>query len=232
MAPAKTKQAAPGAADLIEESVHLLRQHPQELAGYYAATGPFALGFLYFWSYVTWFSPGDGEVAAGALLLALAFGVMKAGQNRFALRMLGRRVGEVPARWTARDWLAETLAQFRLQASGIVLVPLAAAFGVPFAWVYGYYQNITALPRVEDGEPAKRHEQAWALILPWPAQNHWMLLILSGLWLMVFLNLAVAFYLVPSLATQWLGLRTGFALDGWSLFNTTFLTLVAVLTHL
>jgi hypothetical protein len=66
----------------------------------------------------------------------------------------------------------------------------------------------------------------------WPAQNHWALLILSALWLMVFLNVAVAFYVVPSLATHWLGLKTSFALNGWSYLNTTFLALVTVLTHL
>ncbi|RXK53325.1 hypothetical protein ESB00_16645 [Oleiharenicola lentus] len=228
----RSKDLAPRAVDLIEESVHLLRRHPERLAGYYASSGPFAVGLVYFWAYVTWFAPPDGEVAAGALLLALLFGFSKAGQNRFAGRLLALRSGEEAPAWRTRDWLAETAAQLRTQAPGIVLVPLAALFGVPFAWIYGHYQTATVLPRGDEEAGASRSKQAWALAQLWPVPNHWALLILSGLWLMVFLNLAVAFYLVPSLVTNWLGLRTGFALSGWNTLNSTFLALVAVLTHL
>jgi hypothetical protein len=232
MAPSPKHDGGPRVADLIEEAVHLLRQHPRELAGYYAATGPFAMALLYYWAYVTWFAPADGEVAAGALLLALLFGMMKAGQHRFAQRLLARRLAESPGPWGARQWLGEAAVQLRLQWSGVVLVPLAVLFGVPFGWVYGYYQNATVLPAGPGADSADRRVQAWDQIQLWPAQNHWALLILSGLWLMVFLNVAVAFYLVPALFTRWLGLQTIFAVDGWSHLNTTFLALVAVLTHL
>ncbi|MDQ5978719.1 MAG: hypothetical protein QG602_1693 [Verrucomicrobiota bacterium] len=232
MSRTRTKDLAPRATDLIEESVHLLRRHPERLAGYYAACGPFAVALVYFWAYVTWFAPPDGEVAAGALLLVLLFGLRKAGQNRFAGRLLALRSGEEPPAWTGRDWLAEISAQLRMQAGGIVLVPLSALFGVPFAWVYGHYQTATVLPRDEGDSGPSRTKQAWALAQLWPVPNHWALLILSGLWFMVFLNLAVAFYMVPSLVTNWLGLRTGFSLSGWNMLNSTFLLLTAVLTHL
>jgi hypothetical protein len=232
MKPPSQQPAGPGAVDLIEEAVHLLRRHPRELAGYFAGTGPFAVALLYFWAYVTWFAPPDGAVAAGALLLAVLFGWMKAGQHRFALRLLACRLGEEPLRWTARQWFAEMAAQLRLHASGVVLVPLAALFTVPFGWIYAYYQSATVLPPGPDGDTAARRSQAWEQMRLWPAQNHWALAMLSGLWLMVFLNLAVAFYLVPSLATKIFGLKTVFAMSGWSYLNTTFLALVAVLTHL
>ena len=221
----------PRAVELVEEAVWLLRRHPRDLVVYHLATAPFALGLVYFWAYVAWFVPADGAVAAAALLLALLFGVMKAGQNRLGARLLARQLGEEPPAWGWRDRLAETAAQLREQCSGVVLVPLAVLFVVPFAWVYGHYQTATVLPRSAPGEPP-RHAQAWALAQLRPVQNHWALLILAGLWLAVFLNLAVAFYLLPALATQWLGLKTVFAISGWSMFNTTFLMLVAGLTHL
>lgn len=232
MAVAPSKDSGPRVADLIEESVHLLRRNPQELAWYYAGTGPFVTALLYFWSYVAWFAPPDGEVAAGALVLAMLFGVMKAGQRRFALCLLGRRTGEMPQRWSWRQWLGETAAEFRIQASGILLIPLAALFGVPFGWVYGYYQTATALPPSQESGGPTRSQQAWRQIQLWPAQNHWALAILFGLWLMVYLNIAVAFYTVPAMATRWLGIKTIFAFSGWSYFNSTFLVLVAGLTHL
>ena len=226
------KPNGPGALALLEESVHLLRRHPRDLAWYYAATGPFAVALLYFWANVTWFQPPDGAIAAGAVVLAVLFGAMKAGQNHFALRMRAGRVAEEPPRWTGRQWVREMAAQLRLQAMGVVLVPLAALFVVPFGWVYGYFQSVTVIPPGEPGGTAARRQQAWRQMQLWPAQNHWALLILTVLWLMVFLNVAVAFYAVPALATRWLGLKTIFALNGWSYFNTTFLAFVAVLTHL
>ncbi|MEO6994979.1 MAG: hypothetical protein ABI273_15330 [Lacunisphaera sp.] len=228
---AKTN-SGPSVSDLIEESVHLLRRHRRELVWYYIGTGPFAVALLYFWAYVAWFIPADGEVALGALLLAGLFGWMKAGQHRFATALLARRLGDEPVRWNTRRWLAEIAAQFRLQASGALLIPLAAVFGVPFGWTYAYYQSATVLPVPLGTETAERRRLAWEQMRLWPAQNHWALAIFSVLWLMVFLNIAVAFYAVPVLATQWLGLKTIFAFSGWSYLNSTFLVLVAVLTHL
>lgn len=228
---AKTK-SEPSASDLIEESVHLLRRHRRELVWYYAATGPFAVALLYFWAYVAWFVPADGEVALGALFLAGLFGWMKAGQHRFATVLLARRLGDEPGQWKTRRWLAEIAAQFRVQASSVLLVPLAAVFGVPFGWTYAYYQSATVLSLPIGTETSERRRLAWEQMTLWPAQNHRALAIFSALWLMVFLNIAVAFYAVPMLATQWLGMKTIFAFSGWSYLNSTFLALVAVVTHL
>lgn len=231
MARPSSKDSGPTATDLIEESVHLLRKNPRELIWYYAGAGPFAVALLYFWAYVTWFVPPDGEVAAGALFLAVVFCWMKAAQRRFALGVCARRMGDEPSRWSYRKWTTEISTQLRLQSSGILLVPLSLIFAVPFGWVYAYYQSATVAPEAGDASVG-RHERAVAQAKLWPKQNHAALAILSGLWLMVFLNVAAAFYLVPMLASRWLGLKTIFALEGWSYFNSTFLILVTVLTHL
>lgn len=222
----------PRAVDLIEEAVHLLRAHPGELGLYYAGAAPFAVGLVFFWAYVTWFVPSDGAVALGALVLAMLFGAMRAAQHRFAQNLRSHLTREPLARWPARRWLREWAAQLRLQAPGVVVLPLAAVFGVPFGWAYAYFQSAIVLPAAETASTADRRRAAWQQAALWPAQNHWALAILSALWFMVFLNLAVSFYLVPSLATRWLGLHTIFAISGWSYFNTTFLAVVAVLTHL
>jgi len=232
MARVPKRSTEPSATDLIEEAVHLLRRHPRELAGYYFGAAPFAVGLLYFWAFVTWFAPPDGEVAAGALVLAVLFGWMKAGQNRFAVRLLACRFGDTPPSWTSRQWLAETAAQLRLQASSLVVLPLSAVVGVPFGWAYAYYQSATVLPAAKEGGTAARRHLAWEQMQLWPKQNHWVLAILSGLWLMVLLNVAVTFYALPALATRWLGIQSVFALSGWSYWNTTYLALIAVLTHL
>lgn len=221
----------PRAVDLIEEGVHLLRAHPGALGLYYAGAAPFACGIVFFWAYVSWFMPADGAVAFGALGLALAFGLMRATQHRYAQALRAHLVGDALPRWRLRDWGREGAAQLRLQALGVVVLPLAAAFTVPFGWAYAYFQSAIVLPG-EGRSAAERRQTAWEQAQLWPAQNHWGIAILSVLWAMVFVNLAVAFVVVPMLATRWLGLHTVFALSGWSYFSTTFLVTVAVLTHL
>lgn len=232
MARRPDKNREPRAVDLIEEAVHLLRAQPGELGLYYAGTAPFAVGLVFFWAHVSWFVPPDGVVALGALLLALAFGAMCAAHHRFAQRVRARLAREPLPRWSVRDWARACVAQWRLQAPGVVLLPVAAVFGVPFGWAYAYFQSAVVLPDDPQASPAERRRAAWEQAALWPAQNHWALAILSMLWAMVFLNLAASFYLLPMLATRWLGLRTIFAVSGWSYFNTTFLVAVAVLTHL
>lgn len=232
MARRSDQDRIPRAVDLIEEAVHLLRTHPAELGLYYAGSAPFAVGVVFFWSYVTWFVPHDGAVALGALVLAVLFGGMRAAQHRFAQRLRAQLTREPLARWNVRRWLREWAAQSRLQAPSVVLLPLAVVFGVPFGWTYAYFQSAVVQPAGDQANSADRRRAAWTQAMLWPAQNHRALAIISALWLMVFLNLAVGFYLVPQLATRWLGLRTIFALSGWSYLNTTFLAVVAVLTHL
>jgi len=231
MSAAKRSVGEPRAVELVEEAVHLLRQHPRELAGYYLATGPFALTLLFAWAHVTWFAPQDGEVAAGALLLVLLFGVMKAGQHHFLQRLLALRRDADPPAWSWRTLPGAWGAQLRLQAAGIVLLPITALVAVPFGWAAAYFHTAAVLP-VEAGDTAETRRQAWVQARLWPRQNHWALAILGVTWLVMFVNIAAAFYFIPTLATRLLGLKTAFAITGWSYFNTTFLFLVVVLTHL
>ncbi|MBI5426276.1 MAG: hypothetical protein HZA32_19550 [Opitutae bacterium] len=232
MAKRPEAKTIPRAVDLIEEAVHLLRAHPGALGLYYAGAAPFACGVVFFWAYVSWFVPSDGAIALGALGLALAFGVMRTAQHRYAQNLRAHLTGDALPRWRTRDWTRECAAQFRLQAPGVVVLPLAAGFGVPFGWAYAYFQSAAVLPSGDGASAAERRRAAWEQAMLWPAQNHWALAILSILWSMVFLNVAVAFVVVPMLATRWLGLHTVFALSGWSYFNTTFLAVIAALTHL
>ena len=203
-----------------------LRKNPRELVWYYLGAGPFAVALLYFWGYVTWFAPARWRSGSGSFIpggfIRMDEGVA---QHRFALCMLARRLGEASPRWKRSQWVAEIAAQLRLQASGVVLVPLSALFAVPFGWVYCYYQSATALAAPGEKDSVGRRHRAWEQMQLWPAQNHWALTIFSGLWLMVFLNIAMAFYTIPALATRWLGIKTIFAFSGWSYLNSIFLCL-------
>lgn len=222
----------PGVVALVDEAVHLLRRFPRRLAVYYAGTGAFAVGLLYFWADTTWTQPTEGSIAAGSLGLTLLFVAMKTAQHRFARQLWADLTRQPAPAWTLRQAGAEAIVQLRLQASGAVLLPFAAVFGVPFGWIYAYYQTAAVLPPTEQPGSVARRSKAWSLATLWPGQNHCALAIFSGVWLVMFMNVGSAFYTVPHMLTSWLGIKTVFAVTGWDYLNTTFLALIATLTHL
>ncbi|HEY4300614.1 MAG TPA: DUF4129 domain-containing protein [Candidatus Didemnitutus sp.] len=229
---ARDHDAGPPVIELLEEAVHLLRSQPGDVAVYYLATGPFALGFLYFWGYVSWFDPSDGAIAWGAILLVVLFGLMKVGQRHFVQRLLARRLEREPPAFAWRRLPANLATQFRVQGPGVVAVPLMLVATIPFGWIYAYFQSALAVPEDGPDGAAGARREAWKMAILWPGQNHRGLLIITVLWLAVFENIAIAFYFLPALGTRLLGLHTIFEHSGWMLLNTTFLFLMASLTHL
>jgi hypothetical protein len=61
---------------------------------------------------------------------------------------------------------------------------------------------------------------------------HLALLLFSGLWLCVWLNMLTIFYVLPWLGRTLLGMENMFGLSGWSAFNSTLFALVTILTWL
>src|SRR5437868_3335824 len=99
--------SGPGAVELIEEGMHLLRRAPAGvLLVYYAGTAPFALGLLFFLAYTTWFLPTGPELVWLALGLAGLFAVMKGAQAMFCVRILALRLGAGEPAWSWRRFLA------------------------------------------------------------------------------------------------------------------------------
>jgi hypothetical protein len=226
--PQRKPADGPGAVELIEEAMHLLRGAPAAtLLVYYAGTVPFALALLFFWAHTTWFTPSVGVVAGTCLLLVGFFAAMKAAHAEFCARLLAQRLGAATPPLTWRRFAQRASRQLRWQAPGLFLLPAAAVMSIPFGWVFAYFQNLTVRGESEDA-PATARAQA----LLWPAQNHLGLLIISALVLCAAVNLGAAFWLVPWLANRLLGIENVFGLAGGWFFNSTFLASVAVLTWL
>jgi hypothetical protein len=79
-----------------------------------------------------------------------------------------------------------------------VALPVAAAFALPFGWVFAFYQNLSALDDGLEGWRATMGK-AWRLACVWPAHNHRLLGILSIFWSFVALNVAIGLAAAPSL---------------------------------
>ena len=218
----------PGAIELIEESIHLLREAPKAvLAVYFAGCALFVLGFLFFWAYVTWFTPPLAMMAWSACGLTLLFAVMKTAQADFCQRLMAIRLDAAPPGYSLRRLAGIAAGQMRIHAWGLIVLPIVTVLLIPFGWVYAYYQNASVLSAEEDA-----HRLASEQAKIWPAQNHLGLLLIFVLFLAALVNIAGVFLGIPWFANKVLGIDSTFGISGWGSANSTFFASVVCLSWL
>lgn len=230
---AARRQRNKGALEVIEEAVHWLRIAPLATLGiYYFGSLPFVLGLLYFWAEMSRSPFAHHYLAGGALGMAVLFLWMKFWQAVFARNLRSLIAGEPPPVLSFTRARRIAVTQAALQPTGLFALPLSLLPVLPVAWLFAFYQNLTALA---DGESAalrvlvKRARRQAAL---WPGQNHVLLLILFAFALCVFLNWCVVAYALPALAKMLFGIETVFTRSGVSALNTTFFAAMFGLTYL
>lgn len=222
----KSREKGVTAVELLEQATALLRQAPLDtLACYYLGTLPFMLGVLWFWADMSRNADADQRLAGGALALSILFIWMKVWQTRFAGRLLLQLGGtdELP------PVAAVIMVQGGLQPWGFIILPLAGLITLPFGWCYAFFQNITVLGG-PDWRTAQRKARHLALL--WPGQNHLLLALLSLLFLVLFLNIAIGSYFMPRLLKSLFGIETIFTRSNLILLNSTFWAATAVATLL
>ena len=228
-----SREPGEGLFDLIEEAVHLLRCAPLSLHAAYAVGAlPFVLAFLYFWADMSRGAFAREHAALGAVGMGLLFWWMKCWQAVFAAAVRAQITGRAAAPWTLRRAGHLALTQLALQPSGLFAVPLAMVTIFPFAWVYGFYQNLTAAGADPVGlGPACKTAAAQA---GHRLGQSWLMLgVLSLFTLLVWLNTISAMAILPSLLKTLLGIDTAFTRSGiHSIFNTTYFACSFALTYL
>lgn len=232
MKPSRRQQSRP-ALDLIEEAVHLLRTAPAgALAAYCVGTLPFILGLLYFWADMSRSPYARQHVVEAALGVTLLFVWMKFWQAMFARQVRAFVSGETPPPLTVRRGIRIVLGQAALQPTGLFLLPLAALPVLPLAWVYAFYQNLTALADSDAPSLRELFRRCARQAQFWPQQNHIVLLFLSLFAGFVFLNCCIGCGMFPHLIKMLFGIETVFSRGGWAMLNTTFFATMAGLTYL
>ncbi len=228
-----SREPGNGVFDLIEEAVHLLRCAPLSLHAAYAVGAlPFVLAFLYFWADMSRGAFAREHAALAAVGMGLLFWWMKCWQAVFAAAVRAQLTGRTAAPWTVRRAGHLALTQLALQPSGLFAVPLAMVLMFPFAWVYGFYQNLTAAGADPGGlgpacktaavQAGFRHGRSWLLLG-----------VLSLFALLVWLNTVSAMAILPALLKMLLGIDTAFTQAGiHSILNTTYLACSFALTYL
>ncbi|MDE3099198.1 MAG: DUF4129 domain-containing protein [Verrucomicrobiota bacterium] len=228
----KWRQKGKGAFDLIEEAVHRLRTAPvATLAVYYLGSIPFVLGLLFFWTDMSRSPFANQHLADASLAMAVLFVWMKFWQAVFARRIRAQIAIQPPPALNLGRATRILLTQLILQPLGLFLIPLSLLPVLPFAWVYAFHQNATALADGEEGAAALFKKSCRQAAL-WPAQNNAALAVLLGFAFYVFLNWAAVCLALPQLFKMLFGIQSVFTRSPWGMLNTTFFAAMFGLTYL
>jgi hypothetical protein len=231
----KVKEAyfLPGALDLAEQAIHLLRRSRSALADYFIGSLPFTLGLLFFWSDMSRNAYAAGYCAPAAIGLAALFIWMKLWQARFCRQLWCVLNGTPAEAWHHHRCWGVAARQAALHAVGLVMLAIAAVIVLPFGWVYAFYQNVSVLESPGTRRLRHLYREAVDQTVLWPLQNHLLLAILLLFGLFVMLNAAAGLIMLPYLLKWLLGIETRFTISGlYAMTNTTFLAIVGVLTYL
>lgn len=221
---------------LLEAAFHLLRSAPAgSWLPYYLGTVPWILALLAYGGEMA----GPGRFGAGgALALAAGYLWMKTGQSVFARGLL-TRLGAAPAVAPKHlesgppdaagapppsgRWAQTFLRQAAVQPWSLLALPVAFVIGLPFGWVYAYFQSFLILG---DHAAARRHAALW------PRQNHAVLVLLAAVALCVFLNAGITIIALPGLLAGLFGIDSAAARNPWGLVSWTTAAMAAALTYL
>src|ERR1051325_2125740 len=221
-----------GGVDLLEQSVHALRlTSPGTLLCYYVGAAPFVLAILFFWSDMSRSGLAEQHLAGGAIGLSLLFVWMKLWQSIFTLRLSAQVAQEPAPRVTVGLLLRAIASQTLIHATGLFLLPIAINIRLPFAWAFGFYQNVTIFGLREPTLNALVR-RSWKQARFAPMQNHTALAALTLFGFFVFLNVGITMLGAPYLIKMFAGIETSFTLSLASSANTTFLAAVTGVTYL
>jgi hypothetical protein len=219
--------------ELIEEATLLVRTaNASTLALYYAGAIPFVTGLLYFWADMSRSPYANQNLAAASLTTAALFIWMKFCQALFVRHLRAQWMSDEPDTRTLRGYVRILVAQAMIQPTGLFILPVALVLTVPFVWVYGFYQNVTALADPGSGKTSNLARKAWKQTLLWPRQNHTTLAILLLFGCFVFLSWGMVTFSVPMLLKMLFGVETVFSGNPLAMLNSTFFAAIFGLTYL
>jgi len=190
------------------------------------------LGLLFFWADMSRSPFAKQHVVEASLGMAVLFLWMKTWQAIFCLRLRALLAGGPIEALSGRRCLRVFVAQATIQPAGLLLIPIALVLTLPFAWVYGFYQNATALAEPGIGEGQSLFRRSAFFTKFWAGQYHVILIVLSGFAGVVFLNWMVVCLALPSLLKTLLGMETVFSRSPMAMLNTTFFATMGGLTYL
>lgn len=218
---------------ILEESIHLLRLSPMGLlSSYYIGSMPFVLGFLYFWGDMSRSAFAREHCAVSALGLAFLFVWMKCWHAVFSFKMRGQIIDAQSDSWSFDRMIRLAATQAFIHSSYFIIMPIALVMVIPFGWCFAFYQNVSTQLLYRGGDIKTVCKKSWHFANLWSRQNHILIFVLLVFYLIVFLNLAIAIFLLPYIFKKFFGFETIFTLSGINFLNSTFLVSTIGITYL
>jgi len=218
-------RVAPGAIQMLEEAVHLLRRAPRTaLVCHLLGATPFALALLLFWNDVNNPHTSDATVGRESVVLALLLVWMSCWRAVFAGRLRRQLSASPDTPWTWRRTWNLVAGQAFLGATKLVVLPLALLTLFGFSWTVAFYRSATALADRADLDPLQLIARARRLA-GFDRRQSWLLVPIIGfLWLLVTANLGLALALLPQLIHTLTGYESQFSRSGgYYIFTPLFL---------
>jgi hypothetical protein len=221
------------ALEILEEAVHLLRGRGLFLlAPYLIGTLPFIVTLLFFWSEMAFSAFARDQAVPGSLFVALAFIWMNCWQTVFTVHIRAKISASALPQWTPAKMLRVFVVQSSIQPMSLIVLPCAAVVGIPFAWAYAFYQNVTCLG---DGETASvRSVAAMARRRSmWEAKQNWMIIAIAlVVALFTVINIATSVVTMAQLLNSIFGVETALSRSPTSIINSTSFATLFALTYL
>ncbi len=224
----------PGTLALLEDAAHLLRRAPFSIVLlHWIGSAPFALALLLAWNDLTHPPVSDLVCAVESLALALLLLWMNCWRSAFADRLHQELTGAPEPPWTARRIWRVIANQAFMAATKPIVLPLSLAAIFPLADAVAFYRNIACLAGREGLDRVAVTAKARDLARRDRFQCWLLQCVLLLLSLVVMLNVAITFILLPQLVRLFTGYESAFTRSGASFFaNRLFLLLVLVSTWL
>jgi hypothetical protein len=219
---------------LLEDAAHLLRRASLDtLLCHWIGSVPFALMLLVFWNSLTHPPMADLACAAESLGMALLLIWMNCWRGVFAGRLHRQLSGAADRPWNLRRVWRLLANQAFLAATKPIMLPVSLVAAFPFARTVAFYRNASVLADREDLDPLAMIAKARRLARSDQLQCWLLQLLLLLLSLIVLLNVAITFILLPQLVRMLTGYESSFTRSGPSFFeNRLFLLFVLGVTWL
>ncbi|NJK91952.1 MAG: hypothetical protein HC904_09055 [Blastochloris sp.] len=138
----KTKPTQSGSLELMETAFTLIRSAPARSWSLYASgTAPFLFLLLFFCTDMAYNTFASRHVAPLALLLVLAFALMKTSHAFFARDLLSQLSLQSSPSISLRAFLIEFRCQLSVQAFFFLALPLSLIIVLPFGWLLAFMEH-------------------------------------------------------------------------------------------
>ena len=204
--------ARPGALDLLEDAVHVLRAAPlATIACHCVGSVPLVLGLLVFWNDMTQPRTSDSTCAIEAFALASLLLWMNCWRAVFAGRLHRQLGGRPEMPWTRRRLWRLISSQAFLGGTKPLAMALAVGVVLPLPWLAAFYRSAAVLADREDLDLSQLMVQARKLAGFEQRQGWGIILLLAVLYPILLLNVAILLAVLPQLVRMLTGYESVFS---------------------